>query len=93
MSFKGFIAALFGRELKPSDALLRHVNRPGSGSGDELDDVTHGFYSEEVEREAIEPLLAINQQYITREYPLGISNPASFQAIRDLANELRAKGL
>jgi len=91
MSFKGFIAALFGRELKPSDALLRHVN--GSDSGYELDNFTYGFYSEEVEREAIEPLLAINQQYITREYPLGISNPASFQAIRDLANELRAKGL
>ena len=91
MSFKGFIAALFGRELKPSDALLRHVN--GSGSGYELDNFTYGFYSEEVERETIEPLLAINQQYITREYPLGISNPASFQAIRDLANELRAKGL
>jgi len=91
MSFKGFIAALFGRELKPSDALLRHVN--GSGSGYELDNFTYGFYSEEVELEAIEPLLAINQQYITREYPLGISNPASFQAIRDLANELRAKGL
>ena len=91
MSFKGFIASLFGRQLRPSDALLRHVN--GTGSGYELDDFTHGFYSEEVEREAIEPLLAINQQYITCEYPLGISNPAAFQAIRDLADELRAKGL
>ncbi len=91
MSFKGFMAALFGRELRPSDALLRHVN--GSGSGYELDDMTFGFYSEEVEREAVEPLLAINQQYITSEYPLGISNPAAFQAIRELAEELRAKGL
>jgi hypothetical protein len=91
MSFKGFIAALLGLEFKPSDALLRHVN--GSGSGYELDKDTYGYYSEEVEREAIEPLLAINQQYITPEYPLGISNPAAFQAIRDLAEELRAKGL
>ena len=91
MSFKGFIAALFGRQLKPSDALLRHVN--GTGSDHELDDFTHGFYSEEVEREAIEPLLAIDQKYITPEYPLGISNPAAFQAIRDLAEDLRAKGL
>lgn len=91
MSFKGFIAALFGHQFRPSDALLRHVN--GGGSGYELDDVTYGFYSEEVEREAIEPLLAINRQYITREYPLGISNPAAFQAIRDLADQLRAKGL
>lgn len=91
MSFKGFIAALFGRQLKPSDALLRHVN--GTGSGYELDDFTHGFYSEEVEREAIEPLLAIDKKYITSEYPLGINNPAAFPAIRDLADKLRAKGL
>jgi hypothetical protein len=91
MSFGGFIAALFGRQLKPSDALLRHIN--GSGSGYELDDFTYGFYSEEVEREAIEPLLAINRQYTTAEHPLGINNPAAFQAIRDLAVELRAKGL
>jgi hypothetical protein len=91
MSFKGFIAALIGRQLKPSDALIRHVN--GTGSGYELDDFTYGFYSEEVEREAIEPLLAINRQYTTDEHPLGISNPAAYQAIRELADELRAKGL
>ncbi|MFL6779960.1 MAG: hypothetical protein ACJ8E8_13110 [Sphingomicrobium sp.] len=91
MSFRGFVAAFLGRQFKPSDALLRYVN--GTGSGYELDSDTCGYYSEEVEREAIEPLLAINRQFITREYPLGISNPAAFQAIRDLAEELRTKGL
>ncbi len=90
MSIRGFIAGLF-RGMKPSDALLRYVE--GTGGGYELDDLVHASNSEETEREAIEPLLEISRRYSTREYLIGISNPASFPEIRALAECLQSKGL
>jgi hypothetical protein len=47
----------------------------------------------EQEGKAIRPLLDIDERYRSHEYPIGISNPASFCEIRALAERLRAAGL
>ncbi len=93
MSLKGFIAGLFGRDnpMAASEAFLHHVD--GTGNGWELDDLLHWSPTPEQEEKAIGPLLDISRRYSSNEYPIGISNPASFAEIRALADRLRAEGL
>jgi hypothetical protein len=47
----------------------------------------------EQEEKAVAPLLDIHERYRSAEYPIGTSNPASFDEIRALAERLRAQGL
>ena len=93
MSFKVFIAGLFtgANPMKASEALFHHVG--GSGTGYELDDLISWSPTREQEEKAIGPLLAIHERYRCEEHPIGISNPASFDEIRTLAERLRAEGL
>jgi hypothetical protein len=91
MSLKTFIARLLANPMPASEALLRHVD--GRGTGYEIDDLMSWSPSEEQEQKAIAPLLEISERYATNEYPIGISNPASFGELRALAEGLRAQGL
>ena len=93
MSIKGFIAGLLGRgnPMPASEALLRHVE--STGSGYEIDDLMSWSPTPDQEEKAIAPLLDIHERYRSAEYPIGISNPASFEEIRALAERLRAQGL
>ena len=93
VSFKGFIAGLFGKEnpMPASEALTRHVE--GTGTRYEIDDLMSWSPTPEQEEKAIAPLLDIHERYRSPEYPIGISNPASFVEIRALAERLRAQGL
>ena len=90
---RGLIAALIGRgnPMLASDALLHHID--GTGSGYEVDDLMSWSPTPEQQEKAIEPLLDIHERYRSAEYPIGISNPASFEEIRELAERLRAHGL
>lgn len=91
MFLKTFIARLLANPMPASEALLCHVE--GRGTGYEIDDLLHWSPTEEQETKAIAPLLEIGERYATDEYPIGISNPASFGEIRALAEGLRAQGL
>jgi hypothetical protein len=93
MALKGFIAGLFGRgnPMPASTALFHHVD--GTGNGWELDDLLHWSPTTEQEKKAIGPLLDISKRYTNNEYPIGISNPASFAELRALAERLQAEGL
>jgi hypothetical protein len=93
MSLRGFIAGLLGRgnPMPASEALMRHVN--GTGTGYEIDDLMSWSPTPEQEEKAIAPLLEIHERYRSSEYPIGISDPASFDEIRALAERLRAQGL
>ena len=93
MSIKGFIAGLLGRanQMPASEAILHHVE--GTGSGYEVDDLMSWSPTPEQEEKAITPLLDIHERYRSAEYPIGISNPASFDKIRALAERLRAQSL
>jgi hypothetical protein len=93
MSIKGFLAELLGRgnPMPASEALFRHVD--GTGTGYEADDLMSWSPTPEQEANAIGPLLDIHERYRSAEYPIGISNPASFEEIRALAQRLRAQGL
>lgn len=72
-----------------SEVLFRHVD--GSGGRYELDDlVSSGHASDE---DVVGPLMDINEEYRTDEYPIGLVNPDAFNAIRALAERLRAQGL
>jgi hypothetical protein len=68
-----------------------HVERRGTGF--EIDDLMSWSPSAEQEEKAIAPLMEISERYASNEYPIGISNPASFDEIRALAEGLRAQGL
>ena len=93
MSIKGFIVGLLGRgnPMPASEALLHHVE--GTGTGYEIDDLMSWSPTPEQEEKAITPLLDIHERYRSAEYPIGISNPTSFDEIRALAERLRAQGL
>lgn len=93
MSIRGFIAGLFGRgnPMPASEALLHHVE--GTGTGYEVDDLMSWSPTPEQKEKAIRPLLDIHERYRSAEYPIGTSNPASFEEIRALAERLRAQGL
>jgi hypothetical protein len=93
MTVGSFIAGLFARTnpIPASEALMHHVE--GTGSGFEVDDLMSWSPTSEQEEKAIRPLLRISEQYRSDEYPIGISNPASFTEIRALAERLRADGL
>ena len=77
--------------MSASEALLRHVD--GTGTGYEIDDLMSWSPTREQEEKAITPLLDIHERYRSAEYPIGISNPASFDEIRALAERLRAQHL
>lgn len=77
--------------MPASEALLHYVD--GTGTGWEIDDLMTWSPTPEQEEKAIGPLLDIHEQYRSDEYPIGISNPASFAEIRALAERLRAEGL
>ena len=91
MSLRTFIGRLLANPMPASEALLRHVE--GRGTGNEIDDLMSWSPSQEQEEKAIAPLLEISERYATNEYPIGISNPASFDDIRALAEGLREQGL
>ena len=93
MSIKGFIVGLLGRDnpMPASEALFHHLERTGTGY--EIDDFMSWSPTPEQEEKAITPLLDIHERYRSAEYPIGISNPASFEEIRALAERLRAQGL
>jgi hypothetical protein len=93
MTITGFIAGLFGRgnPMPASDALFHHVERTGTGW--EIDDLMSWSPTPEQEEKAIAPLLDIHERYRSADYPIGISNPASFDEIRALAERLRSQGL
>jgi len=93
MTIKGFIAGLLGRgnPMPASEALMHHVD--GTGTGYEIDDLMHWSPTPEQEEKAIAALLDISERYGTAEYPIGISNPASFAELRALAERLREQGL
>lgn len=48
---------------------------------------------EEQEARAIAPLLKTGERYACGDYPISISNPASFDELRALAEDLKAQGL
>jgi len=77
--------------MPASEALMRHVD--GSGAGYELDDLLSWSPTPEQEEKAVAPLLEIHERYRSAEYPIGVTNPASFDEIRALAERLRAQGL
>ena len=77
--------------MPASDALMRHVE--GIGTGYEIDDLVSWSPTPEQEEKAIAPLLDIHARYRSDQYPIGISNPASFPEIRALAESLRSQGL
>jgi hypothetical protein len=91
MSVKSFIARLLANPMPASEALIRHVE--GGGTGFEIDDLMSWSPTAEQEEKAIAPLLELSQRYASNEYPVGISNPASFAEVRALAESLRAQGL
>ena len=74
-----------------SEALFHHVE--GTGTGYEIDDLMSWSLTPEQEESAIKPLLDIHERHHSAEYSIGISNPASFEEIRALAERLRARGL
>lgn len=90
---KDFIAGLFGRAnpMQASDALMQLVE--GTGTGFEVDDLMSWSPTPEQEEKAIRPLLDIHERYRSEEYPIGTSNPSSFDEIRALAERLRVEGL
>ena len=77
--------------MPASEAPIRHVE--GTGTGWEVDDPISWSPTPEQEEKAIAPLLDIHERYRSHEYPIGISNPASFSEKRALAERLRAEGL
>lgn len=93
MTVRSFIAGLFARtnSMPASQALMHHVE--GTGSGFEIDDLMSWSPTAEQEEKTLRPLLRISEQYRSDEYPIGLSNPASFPEIRALAERLRAEGL
>ena len=93
VSVRGFIAGMFGRSnpMLASEALVHHVE--GTGTGCEVDDLMTWSPTPEQDEKVIRPLLDIHARYRSEEYPIGISNPASFAEVKALANRLRADGL
>ena len=77
--------------MPASEALIHHIE--GTGTGFEVDDLMSWSPTPEQDEKAIAPLLRIHEQYRSIEYPIGISNPASFAEIRALAERLRSEGL
>jgi len=79
------------RQRKPSEVLIRLTQ--GKARNFELDDlISRRKYGSRTE-EFVRPLMRISDKYRTPEYPIGISNPASFDEIRELAEQLRSIGL
>ena len=93
MLLKGLIAGLLsrGNPTKASEALFHHVN--GTGTGFEEDDWMTWSPTPEQEEKCIEPMLDIHERYRCVEYPIGISNPAAYDEIIELAERLQADGL
>lgn len=76
---------------KASQILLDYVD--GKGRGDEVDDLVHRRMDGIEEIEIAGPLLEISKIFSTDRYLIGISNPESFSAIKELASRLREKGM
>ena len=76
--------------MPASEALIHHVE--GTGTGFEVDDLISWSPTPEQEEKVIRPLLDINERYRSAEYRIGVSNPASFDEIRILAERLRSQG-
>lgn len=73
---------------KPSELIREHIT---GDSGFELDDLmsrwTGGIYDEIVQR-----LISIHREFRCQRYPIGTSNPASFDQLEALADELESRG-
>ena len=65
---------------------MRHVD--GTGSGFELDDIL----SQGCDDELRASILSIHNEYKNGEYPIGTSNPSSFDRLRALSNKLAKVG-
>ena len=87
------LAALIAKTnpMPAPEALMHHVE--GTGTGYEADDLMTWSPTLEQEEKAIAPLLDIHERYSSDEYPIDISNPATFAEIRALADRLRWQGL
>lgn len=81
---------LIGQTMeKPSELIRRHID--GSGSGFELDDLM-SRWTGAVYDQTVEKLVSIHRRFRTEKYPIGTSNPASFDELCGLAAELEARG-
>ncbi|MES2857297.1 MAG: hypothetical protein V4692_15615 [Bdellovibrionota bacterium] len=77
---------------KPSRAIFDHVD--GTGNGFELDDLLTIKADDDLsahEKIVIEQITAIHAEFRTDAYPVGTSNPASFDKLRRLAEKLELK--
>ena len=64
------------------EAIERHIN--STGNGFELDDViSNGRFPDDVTDRIIE----LARKYRTAQYPIGTSNPDSFEELRSLASQ------
>lgn len=82
---------MFRKKLRPSEALIHWVE--GTGRGFDLDDLISSGRYRDREAEFARPLMDINKRYSTAEHPIGLTNPAAFEDIRNLAAQLRLIGL
>lgn len=70
------------RSISLEDAIERHIQ--STGTGFEIDDIVScGRYP----RAVTDRLYELSQKYQTSEYPIGISNPASFDELKLLARD------
>jgi hypothetical protein len=76
------------KKRKPSEYLRGHLG----GSGYDLDDLAHAHQGDPAYEDAIEEVLAISRRFSTADYPIGISNPASDDDLRTLAERLESEG-
>ena len=77
------------KNQKPSEVLSKHIE--GRSGPFDLDDLmTNDKAPHDL---VIAPLIQINEKYRTKEYRIGLTNPASFDEIARLAEELRLVGL
>jgi hypothetical protein len=60
-----------------AEAVDHHIH--STGTGFELDDVMSG---DRYPKEVVDGLYEIAAKYRTPEYPIGVSNPASFEELR-----------
>jgi hypothetical protein len=63
------------------EKIVRHTN--GTGTGFEIDDL---LSDGSCPQDTIDKILFIEEKYRNDDYPIGISNPASFQELLELAN-------
>lgn len=74
---------------KPSQLIRAHID--GTGNGYELDDLVSRWKGQ-IHDEIGDRLVAIHRRFRTENYPIGTSNPESFDQLEQLAKELEERG-